>query len=33
MKVVIEKAVARLQSSKDIVRAFFRSPDLSYIVG
>ncbi|MGH9652626.1 MAG: IS630 family transposase [Bryobacteraceae bacterium] len=31
MKIVIETAVARLQSSKDIVRGFFRSPDLSYI--
>jgi len=27
----IDKAVARLQSSKDIILGFFRSPDLSYI--
>ncbi len=33
MKVVIEKAVARLQPPKDIVCGFFRSPDLSYITG
>ena len=31
MKAVIQKAVDRLQSSKDIIRGFFRSPDLSYI--
>jgi transposase len=31
MKVIIETAVSRLQSSTDIVRAFFRSPNLSYI--
>ncbi len=31
MKAVIQKGVARLQSSKDIIRGFFRSPDLSYI--
>ena len=30
-KVVIENAVARLQSSKDIICGFFRSPDLRYI--
>jgi hypothetical protein len=31
MKAVIPKAVVRLQLSTDIIRGFFRSPDLSYI--
>lgn len=31
MRAGIEKAVARLQSTKELVLGFFRSPDLSYI--
>jgi transposase len=33
MKAGIEKAVSRLQSCREIVRWFFRSPDLAYIKG
>ena len=31
MKAGIERAVARLQSNREIVLGFFRSPDLAYI--